>query len=184
MDPMAGVNTIPLEALLSFDSPIITLAGDFTEACNAEAETNTRFIRSRVESERESLRSQWEQICKQKAREAKERMKRGEKEPKRRKRRRDDVGESGEVFIEAPLCFAASSKDDAQDVNTEMKKKDILLPLESVRWDARFLPLRSSSVDVVVSDLPFGVRVGNSRIVRHVLPAIKQACKLKSSRTY
>ena len=36
-------------------------------------------------------------------------------------------------------------------------------------WDAANLPLRAGSVDVVVSDLPFGVACGKHRWVRHLL---------------
>ncbi|XP_026280407.1 tRNA (guanine(6)-N2)-methyltransferase THUMP3 [Frankliniella occidentalis] len=47
------------------------------------------------------------------------------------------------------------------------------LPLGAVRWDARRLPLNEASVDVIVSDLPFGVRLGsksgNRNLYRRVL---------------
>ena len=44
--------------------------------------------------------------------------------------------------------------------------------LPCARWDARRLPLGDASVDAVVSDLPFGRRVGSHRANKRLYPAL------------
>ena len=39
-------------------------------------------------------------------------------------------------------------------------------------WDARHLPLADDSVDAIITDLPFGVRVGSHTKNRHLYPAL------------
>lgn len=35
------------------------------------------------------------------------------------------------------------------------------LPIDTVRWDLCNLPIRSSSVDIIITDMPFGKRYRN-----------------------
>ncbi|XP_034239320.1 uncharacterized protein LOC117644159 [Thrips palmi] len=42
------------------------------------------------------------------------------------------------------------------------------LPIGTVRWDSRRLPLNEGSVDVIVTDLPFGVRLGSKTSNRNL----------------
>ncbi|KAH3759476.1 replication factor C subunit 2 [Pelomyxa schiedti] len=44
--------------------------------------------------------------------------------------------------------------------------------LEIARWDATRIPLRTGSLDIVLSDMPYGVRCGNNRINRKLYPAV------------
>ncbi|XP_034022496.1 THUMP domain-containing protein 3 [Thalassophryne amazonica] len=37
------------------------------------------------------------------------------------------------------------------------------LPIDTVRWDLCHLPIRTSSVDVIISDMPFGKRMGSKK---------------------
>lgn len=37
------------------------------------------------------------------------------------------------------------------------------LPIDTVRWDLCSLPIRSSSVDIIVTDMPFGKRMGSKK---------------------
>ncbi|XP_061688827.1 THUMP domain-containing protein 3 [Syngnathoides biaculeatus] len=37
------------------------------------------------------------------------------------------------------------------------------LPIDTVRWDLASLPMRSSSVDIIVTDMPFGKRMGSRK---------------------
>ncbi|KAK3912613.1 THUMP domain-containing protein 3 [Frankliniella fusca] len=60
------------------------------------------------------------------------------------------------------------------------------LPIGAVRWDARRLPLNEASVDVIVSDLPFGVRLGskagNRNLYRRVLLEMARVTRPGSGR--
>ena len=49
--------------------------------------------------------------------------------------------------------------------------RGLMGPAEFVRWDAARLPLRASTVDVAVVDLPFGVRCGNTELNKKLYPA-------------
>lgn len=44
-------------------------------------------------------------------------------------------------------------------------------PAEVVQWDVTSLPLRDACVDAVVTDLPFGKRVGSRLENRELYPA-------------
>ncbi len=44
--------------------------------------------------------------------------------------------------------------------------------IEASVWDARHVPLEEASVDAIITDLPFGVRVGSHTINRHLYPAL------------
>ncbi|XP_061544214.1 THUMP domain-containing protein 3 isoform X2 [Phycodurus eques] len=37
------------------------------------------------------------------------------------------------------------------------------LPIDTVRWDLASLPMRSSSVDIIITDMPFGKRMGSRK---------------------
>lgn len=63
----------------------------------------------------------------------------------------------GDLFAE-PLHAAAQ--------NLEAAETDADL----VQWDARHLPLTDASVDAVVSNLPWGRRIGSHRVNRHLYP--------------
>ncbi|XP_052779120.1 tRNA (guanine(6)-N2)-methyltransferase THUMP3-like [Mya arenaria] len=43
----------------------------------------------------------------------------------------------------------------------QQKMENKSLPVDSIRWDVCNLPLRDNSVDVFITDLPFGVRMGH-----------------------
>ncbi|XP_038596063.1 THUMP domain-containing protein 3 [Tachyglossus aculeatus] len=47
--------------------------------------------------------------------------------------------------------------------STKERKGYIGLPVDSIQWDICSLPLRTSSVDIIVSDMPFGKRIGSRR---------------------
>ncbi|MFH1085445.1 MAG: methyltransferase domain-containing protein, partial [Chloroflexota bacterium] len=44
-------------------------------------------------------------------------------------------------------------------------------PRQLLRWDAQHLPLEARSVNVVVTNLPFGVQIGDPALVRALYPA-------------
>lgn len=58
--------------------------------------------------------------------------------------------------------------------------------VDVAQWDATRLPLRSQCVDVVVSDLPFGKRLGrkadNRVLYYHSLVELARVTKLKTGR--
>ncbi|XP_068220241.1 tRNA (guanine(6)-N2)-methyltransferase THUMP3-like [Palaemon carinicauda] len=56
--------------------------------------------------------------------------------------------------------FEQAAKRSRENINNLLKKGKSM-PIDVARWDATRLPLRNNSVDVVVSDLPFGKRLGN-----------------------
>ena len=72
----------------------------------------------------------------------------------------------GDIHVKAVSRFYSNVR-----VLKEEIGKD--LALDALRWDSRRLPLREASVDVVVTDLPFGVRLGskagNRSLYRRVL---------------
>ncbi|XP_051011007.1 tRNA (guanine(6)-N2)-methyltransferase THUMP3 [Acomys russatus] len=48
------------------------------------------------------------------------------------------------------------------------------LPIDAVQWDVRSLPLRTASVDVIVTDMPFGKRTGSKKRNWNLYPACLQ----------
>ena len=61
-----------------------------------------------------------------------------------------------------------------------------VLPLDPLVWDATCLPLRTSSVDVILTDLPYGKRMGSKQENWKLYPALLsefgRVCRPSSSR--
>ncbi|XP_070558082.1 tRNA (guanine(6)-N(2))-methyltransferase THUMP3-like isoform X2 [Ptychodera flava] len=70
----------------------------------------------------------------------------------------------------------------------EKRQKKSLLPISAdiINWDVRCLPLRTNSVDVIVSDLPFGKRSGskfnNWELYHKGLTEMARICREESGR--
>ena len=60
------------------------------------------------------------------------------------------------------------------------------MPIDVAYWDATRLPLRDQSVDIVISDLPFGKRLGNKidnrSLYFNALRELARVTKIKTGR--
>ncbi|RZF41572.1 hypothetical protein LSTR_LSTR000286 [Laodelphax striatellus] len=85
-------------------------------------------------------------------------------------------GDNHEKAVNRTLCNLNS-------LETLYKKP---LPLDVFQWDAARLPLRSGSVDVFTTDLPFGKRSGrkidNGPLYRRVMKELTRVVRLESGR--
>ena len=67
-----------------------------------------------------------------------------------------------------------------------LNKKSVLHPVDVLKWDATNLPLKTGTVDVFVTALPFGKRVGSQTDNRELYPAVlkelARVSKLSSAR--
>jgi len=75
------------------------------------------------------------------------------------------------------------------NINEEMKTKsanNVKAPIDVFRWDVRKLPFRDNIVDVFVTDLPFGKRLGskfdNRLLYPSMLVELARVCKAKTGR--
>lgn len=68
------------------------------------------------------------------------------------------AGEDGDVFLNlsfsVPFFFAVSEH--LQEFNICFSASG--LPIDTVRWDLCSLPIRTSSIDIIITDMPFGKR--------------------------
>ncbi|KAK3233789.1 hypothetical protein CYMTET_55937 [Cymbomonas tetramitiformis] len=85
-------------------------------------------------------------------------------------------GTVGEVAApEFPQCFYLMG-DTSKNVLKKAYRNRAGLPahaarrIDIVRWDVTCLPLRPGAVDIIVTDLPFGKKVGNSMTVETLYP--------------
>ncbi|KAI6650512.1 THUMP domain-containing protein 3 isoform X3 [Oopsacas minuta] len=83
-------------------------------------------------------------------------------------------------FLQAPFNTA----ENIHYVNTNRAKG--VIPVDSLVWDATCLPLRTSSVDVILTDLPYGRRMGtkhhNWKLYPDLLSEFGRVCKPSTSR--
>lgn len=89
----------------------------------------------------------------------------------------DPMGGVGTIPIEAARYRPAG-----RHLSGEIRADDLAVAARNVqaagvdvrlfRWDARGMPLADGTVDCVISDLPFGLRVGSHRRNRHLYPAV------------
>lgn len=60
------------------------------------------------------------------------------------------------------------------------------MPIDVAQWDATRLPLREQCVDIMVSDLPFGKRIGsktdNRVLYFHTLLEMARVTRIKTGR--
>lgn len=65
-------------------------------------------------------------------------------------------------------------------------KKGKSMPIDVAQWDATRLPLREQCVDIMVSDLPFGKRIGsktdNRVLYFHALLEMARVTRIKTGR--
>ncbi|CAH2312144.1 THUMP domain-containing 3 [Pelobates cultripes] len=89
-----------------------------------------------------------------------------------------------EGVSEWPNCFFMAGDNNPQAVNRAASNINSLLrkqkntesasqglPIDAIQWDISRLPLRSSSVDVIVTDMPFGKRIGSKKKNWDLYPA-------------
>ena len=87
-------------------------------------------------------------------------------------------------FKQAPYNTA----ENARYVNMIRAKSAVVgvLPLDPVVWDATCLPLKTSSIDVILTDLPYGKRLGSKHANWKLYPALLnefgRVCRPSSSR--
>ncbi|XP_071450497.1 tRNA (guanine(6)-N(2))-methyltransferase THUMP3-like [Hetaerina americana] len=93
----------------------------------------------------------------------------------------DPLSGSGSIPIEGAAAFPKSYfvAGDFQDVPCGLTKKNLenydiskTLPLDVMKWDSLKLPIRNSSVDVVVTDMPFGKRSGSKKSNKVLYPGV------------
>lgn len=60
----------------------------------------------------------------------------------------------------------------AERTGNNLKAFDRKIPADSLQWDATRIPLRDNSIDVLVSDLPFGKRSGSKADNRVLYPQV------------
>lgn len=67
-------------------------------------------------------------------------------------------------------CRLYRSSRDVCHARVEGNLGGIPLHVEIVQWDAGIIPLKRESVDVVICDMPFGMKHGNYRKNRRLYP--------------
>ncbi|XP_023234421.1 THUMP domain-containing protein 3-like [Centruroides sculpturatus] len=84
-----------------------------------------------------------------------------------------------------PLAWSRTLQN-VQAVNRKLANENNSIRLDIFQWDACSLPLRNSSVDVFVTDLPFGKRMGskfdNRKLYPSLLNEMARVCKNKNGR--
>ncbi|XP_046406103.1 THUMP domain-containing protein 3-like isoform X2 [Ischnura elegans] len=96
----------------------------------------------------------------------------------------DPLAGSGSIPIEGAAAFSKSFvlAGDLQEAACGLIKKNVdnfdcrkKLPLDVLKWDTANLPLRTSSIDVIVTDMPFGKRSGSKASNKVLYPnALKE----------
>ncbi|XP_072176041.1 tRNA (guanine(6)-N(2))-methyltransferase THUMP3-like [Diadema setosum] len=91
-------------------------------------------------------------------------------------------GDVNEVAVER-------TKGNIDSLTEKRKSKQIIRPdlaNDVFRWDVTNLPLKSASIDIFVTDLPFGKRMGSRRnnwsLYRQCLEEMARVCRPKTSR--
>lgn len=81
------------------------------------------------------------------------------------------IGIGGDVVLDHPTIASAASTMEKLARETTQIPASLL-----VTWDAAHLPIRSCSIDVCVSDLPFGKQCLSSNALRQLLPLLFLEC--------
>ncbi|XP_075687978.1 tRNA (guanine(6)-N(2))-methyltransferase THUMP3 [Rhinoderma darwinii] len=89
-----------------------------------------------------------------------------------------------EGVSEWPGCFFIAGDNNtnavnrtASNINSLLRKQQNAdsalqgLPIDAIHWDISHLPLRSGSVDVIITDMPFGKRIGSRKKNWDLYPA-------------
>ncbi|XP_014676624.1 PREDICTED: THUMP domain-containing protein 3-like [Priapulus caudatus] len=99
----------------------------------------------------------------------------------------DPMGGGGSIPIEGAICWPnahflcgdnhgmAESRvhSNVTDINQQRAEKEQgALKVDMFRWDVKRLPLHDSSVDVFITDMPFGKRMGNKFDNRRLYPQV------------
>ena len=79
-----------------------------------------------------------------------------------------------------------NTAENIRNINSNRAKSHGVIPLDPLLWDATYLPLKTSSVDVILTDLPYGKRMGTKYENRTLYPALLsefgRVCRPSSSR--
>ena len=81
------------------------------------------------------------------------------------------LGLGGDVVLGHPTIASAASSMEQEARKTSQAPSSLL-----TAWDAAHLPLRTCSVDVCISDLPFGKQCLSSNLLKQLLPLIFLEC--------
>lgn len=81
------------------------------------------------------------------------------------------IGLGGDVVLHHPIIASAASS-----MEQLARKKPRLVSSLVASWDAAHLPVRSSSIDACVSDLPFGKQCLSTSALRQLLPLLFLEC--------
>ncbi|KAM4652888.1 tRNA (guanine(6)-N(2))-methyltransferase THUMP3 [Discoglossus pictus] len=89
----------------------------------------------------------------------------------------EGVSEWPDCYFLAGDNSAQAVKRAASNIYSLLRKKQspesaaLGLPIDSVHWDISRLPLRNESVDVIITDMPFGKRIGSKKKNWDLYPA-------------
>ena len=70
-----------------------------------------------------------------------------------------------------PMCFSLGAEIDSDAVR-QAAENARSTSVEVVQWDSRRIPLRDGCIDVIVADMPFGIRCGSHRSNARLYPMV------------
>lgn len=74
----------------------------------------------------------------------------------------------------SPMAVSRAASNISSLLSKGQEGEGMGLPIDAIRWDICNLPLRTGSVDVIVTDMPFGKRMGSKRRNWNLYPACLQ----------